>query len=478
MMIDSLSEGDTMRLAMFAMLLTATLAGAAEPWTTYRGNAKRTGNNDGKPIADVPVVLWAMKSQDHFIASPVPSSETVLVSSLGAFNRPSLLALPIVPQKVVEPLWVRSTPYLKLPTVSSPAVQDGKLYFGDGMHQTDGAILHCVPADAGLPLWQLTIPGELVHLEGSPVVAGGRVFIGGGAAGVLCIEADKASINGKEYDLPTITKMQQAKWKELQAAFEVDKKNDPDFAIPPSEDQLHKATPKVLWQQGKGKWHVDAPVNVVGDRVIVASAFLDKEKVGDRAVHCLDAKTGAPIWRTALAVNPWGGASVDGGTVIVTGSTMSYDPKALKEAKGQIVALDLAKGDVKWKKDLPGGVLGCAAIAEGLAICTCSDGAVRGFELGTGEVKFTYDAKSAIFAPPAVVGKLLVVGDLNGVVHGIDLAGKLKWKIDLGTDPAVKAPGMIYGGAIAHDGKLFVATCNLEGPFARQPTVVVCIGSK
>jgi hypothetical protein len=53
----------------------------------------------------------------------------------------------------------------------------------------------------------------------------------------------------------------------------------------------------------------------------------------------------------------------------------------------------------------------------------------------------------------------------------------MKWKLDLAADP-VKAPGMVYGGPVVHGGRLFVATCNLEGPFARQPTAVVCIGEK
>jgi hypothetical protein len=45
-------------------------------------------------------------------------------------------------------------------------------------------------------------------------------------------------------------------------------------------------------------------------------------------------------------------------------------------------------------------------------------------------------------------------------------------------DRAVQAPGMIYGGPVVHGGKVYVATCNLEGPLARQPTVVVCIGAE
>src|SRR5919204_573107 len=86
--------------------------------------------------------------------------------------------------------------------VSSPGVAKGRLVFGDGMHQTDGATLHCLQADGGLPLWQLPVPGKLVHLEGSPTVAEGRVYIGGGAAGVLCADLNRVTLDGKEMDLP------------------------------------------------------------------------------------------------------------------------------------------------------------------------------------------------------------------------------------------------------------------------------------
>ncbi len=462
-----------------ATIVAVHSVAAADPWSTYRGNPQRTGNTDGKAGPSAPAVLWVYKSQDHFIASPVPVGETVVFSGLGAFNRPNMIALPINPKKIVEPAWTRTPPYLKLPTVSSPAVVDGNIIFGDGMHQTDGAVLHCVPAGGGFPLWQLTVPGELVHLEGSPTVAGKRAYIGGGAAGVLCVETDKAAIDGKEYDLPTIAKMQEARWKELEAKFVVDKKKDPDFALEPSENQLLKAAPKVVWQKGTEKWHVDAPVNVSGDKVLVASAFLDKEKVGDRAVYCLNAATGEEIWRASLGVNPWGGASVSGDTVVVTGSTISYDPKALKGAKGEIVALDLATGTEKWKKDVPGGILGCAALTNDLAVVTCSDGKVRAFSLKDGERRLLYDAKSPLFAPAAVVAGVAYVADLKGVVHAIDLAtGSAKWLLDLGADTLVKSPGMVYGGIAVHDGKLFLATCNLEGPFAQKGTAVVCIGQK
>jgi uncharacterized protein (DUF433 family) len=48
----------------------------------------------------------------------------------------------------------------------------------------------------------------------------------------------------------------------------------------------------------------------------------------------------------------------------------------------------------------------------------------------------------------------------------------------MGTHPLIKSPGMVYGGPIVHGGRIYVATCNLAGMFANQPTAVVCIGDK
>ena len=50
--------------------------------------------------------------------------------------------------------------------------------------------------------------------------------------------------------------------------------------------------------------------------------------------------------------------------------------------------------------------------------------------------------------------------------------------LDLGKAPEVMAPGMIYGGPAVQDGRVYVATCNLAGPYASQPTAVVCIGER
>jgi outer membrane protein assembly factor BamB len=84
-----------------------------------------------------------------------------------------------------------------------------------------------------------------------------------------------------------------------------------------------------------------------------------------------------------------------------------------------------------------------------------------------------------LFAPVAVAKGVIYAGDLGGVVHAIDQkSGGAKWRLDLGAHPDVQAPGMIYGGPALQNGRLYVATCNLEGPAARQATAVICIGEK
>jgi len=221
-------------------------------------------------------------------------------------------------------------------------------------------------------------------------------------------------------------------------------------------------------------------VAVAGGRVLVASAFLDKEKEGDRGLFCLDAATGKQQWRAPLKLNPWGGPAVSGNLVVLGCSSVGYDVNALKGAKGEVVAFDLASGTEKWRKPIfKGGILGCVALTPDAVIATATDGKVRAFELATGNRRWIYDAGTPLFAPAALDAKVAYVADLKGIVHAIDLTGgAAKWKLDLGTHTKVLAPGMVYGGPVLQGGRIYVATCNLAGAFANRPTVVVCIGDQ
>ena len=289
-------------------------------------------------------MVWVHKSSDHYIAAPVPAGDSVLVSALAAFNTSTFQSLAVDPAAKQRVRWAKSVPYLKLPTVCAPAVAGQLVVFGDGMHQTDGAVLHGVRLDTGLPLWQLPVPGQLVHLEGAPTIAGSQVFIGGGNAGVLCVDTSRLELDGKEVDAAAAQTMLDQRWKELLAKYDQEKKVDPDFAIAPSEDSLPKPRPKLVWQAGAGKWHVDAAVAVVGDRVLAATAFLEAERSGTRAIGCLKTVDGDVVWQTPLKFNPWAGPTVVGDLVLVGCSSVRLEPKDVGKAQGEVIAISLTDG--------------------------------------------------------------------------------------------------------------------------------------
>src|SRR5262245_15335789 len=85
-----MKTGFTVRPAVLALLVAVAAAvepvAAVEPWCTYRGNEQRTGNTDGLPGPKEPKILWVVKSNDHYIASPVPWQDRLYISGLGSFN--------------------------------------------------------------------------------------------------------------------------------------------------------------------------------------------------------------------------------------------------------------------------------------------------------------------------------------------------------------------------------------------------------
>src|SRR5262245_2653935 len=105
-------------LSIVALYLTASgPLLAVEPWATYRGNPQRTGNTDGKAGPATAKVLWALKSKDHYIASPVPVENRLFVSGLGAFNVPVFSCLSTDPAAAEKDrtVWLKTVPSVKLP---------------------------------------------------------------------------------------------------------------------------------------------------------------------------------------------------------------------------------------------------------------------------------------------------------------------------------------------------------------------------
>jgi outer membrane protein assembly factor BamB len=464
---------------MFIILVTLMLpATSRADWPTSRGNSAHTGTDDNQPGPRQPKVRWVYKEREHFLASPVPAGRALYVSALAGFNAAKFYALALDGNAPERVMWSKKQPFIPIPMVAAPAVVDGLVIFGDGMHQTDGATLYCMHAETGRPIWKYPFPGKLVHLEGSPTIANGHVFVGGGNAGVISVDINKITFEGNVLNAEAVRFIMDKKWADMNAKYAEDVKKN-DLAPPPNEDDLPKPQPKLLWQKGKDIWHVDAAVELVGDKLIAASAYVDEDKAGKRVLECLNAADGSTIWETPLDVNPWGGPTVAGDLVLVGCSNIRFDKKLLGQAKGQIVAVELATGKVRWKKDVAGGVLSPPAVSGGLAVFTATDGHIYAWDAATGAEKWIYDAKTPFFGGPAVSGGIVYAADLKGTVHALQLAdGKLNWTFDVTGDPAVASPAMVFSSPVVHGGELFVATNRLEGELSEQPLAVVCLSDQ
>jgi outer membrane protein assembly factor BamB len=449
-------------------------------------------------LIKAPKVRWAFKSQEHFVAAPVPAGNLLIVSGLGAFNSAAIHAVamddlkptgngPAVRAGTV--VWSKNSPFIKLPTVSAPAIYDNMVIMGDGMHTTDGAALYSFDLKTGRSLWRYEANGKLIHMEGAPVVdpsypGGAAVFIGAGDGGVVALAASRVMLDGKEMTLAELRPIMEQKWGELMAKYEEQKKTDPDFAVPPGDESLPKATPVKLWQQGEKQWHVDAPLALTKDRIIVCSAYLDDEKIGKRAVICLDRKSGEMLWERPIDMNPWAGASVEGDIVVVGCSSARFDKNAIAGAKGALVGIDLQRGVIRYVRNMPGGILSSVAIRDGVAFFAVTDGTVRAVDVANGRPKWTYKAANPFFAGPAVAGGLdnggvVYAADLGGVLYALSFAdGQLLWSHDVGKDPIVQAPGMVFGSPVVRGQEVFLATCNLQGEHADQPCAVVAVSDK
>ena len=196
-----------------------------EEWAAHRGGAARTGTIDGKPGPAQPKVLWVHRSKEQFIAPPSASANRLFVTVMGAFNTGALRVFDTGGDGKA-PVWSKGSPTIALPTVGSPVVSGGRIVFGEGMHQTDGSKLHCLRASDGRPIWRLDVPGELVHIEASPSIAGGRVIVGGGSAGVICVDVNNVTLNGKDMGTAEAEAQIEKMWKEMSDKYEIEKKKE------------------------------------------------------------------------------------------------------------------------------------------------------------------------------------------------------------------------------------------------------------
>ncbi len=168
---------------------------------------------------------------------------------------------------------------------------------------------------------------------------------------------------------------------------------------------------------------------LVGTRLFVGTA------AGD--LLCLDAATGATVWRFSLPGNTRSkgirSTPASDGTRILFGAD-----------DGWVYALDALVGTMLWRTDVGSPVMGGVAVAGGRVFGGTVGGRFFGVQTDDGSVRWTATAGHPVYAGVAVTEGLVIGGTTGGAVLAMrQTDGQVLWRRRL--EGAVSATGAVSG---------------------------------
>lgn len=298
------------------------------------------------------------------------------------------------------------------------------------------------PPDAPERLWRYKAGGRI---EATPISAGGRIFFATDKGTLVALDLAGAEL-----------------WK---VGIEKD-----FFSAPPmtahglvvvgtgSGDLVafDAADGRVRWKYATGDTvqgtanRVELPDGGKGIAAICQS---------DGSIHCVDAESGALVWKTEPFERCDGSAGVGGGWVVM-GSCASA-MHVFSTSKGE------RKADISLGED--GQVAGGVAVSGTAAYAGTRSGKLCAADLAAGKLLWSNgDARGEAFATPAVTERFVVFASDDGKVFGLarETGAKL-WEFDGGGKPGSPA---IAGGrvVVTAGGSLFLLELETGKPLWKQ----------
>lgn len=367
-------------------------------WPAFRGGLTRTGSADQQPGPQMGEEIWVFRDLDFragsFSSSPAVVGNRLYVGSAQAdiFSKGGVVYC--LDAESGDMIWKFKT---KREIFSSPAVVDGKVYIGEGLHSDVDAELYCLDASTGSLLWSFKTTS---HVESSPTVVDGRVFFGNGTNGVYCVDAE---------------------------------------------------TGEQIWSH-PGLYVSVSPV-VYDGSVYVGTGY------GETGIYCLDADTGALKWELRQNYPVWSSPSVSSGKVyfgVGNGNFLESD----ENPYGKAICVDAETSEVIWEYEVGDSVLTAIAFSDGFVYFGSRDGNVYCLTAESGDLKWKQDTGEAVVSSPAVAGDYVYIGSDNGIVYCLDKSsGQLEWEYDT-TITAPDGTSILSSPAVANN-RVYVGSSKL-----------------
>jgi eukaryotic-like serine/threonine-protein kinase len=183
---------------MFAVGVSSALAQG-----TFHGNVARTGVYASPGPVRAPTVQWAFRTPGPIVTSPAVVDGVVYIASMSGH-------LYAIDQQTGKERWNFKS---RMPIASSPAVADGTVYFVSSagslvaIDATSGELKWSFANEFerkfearglhGYPPAAQTIPDAWDVFTSSPAVANGRVYYGSGDGNVYAVQADSGVLHWK-----------------------------------------------------------------------------------------------------------------------------------------------------------------------------------------------------------------------------------------------------------------------------------------
>jgi len=400
---------------------------AGADWPAFRGGPLRRGAVLGLPEPTRPEPVWNFRRDVRTVfASPAVVGNRIYVTSAdkGVFS--DIGAILCIDAETGAEVW-RYSPGGFRATFSSPAVKDGYVVCGEGLHYTTDSRITCLDL-SGNRLWELRTKS---HVESSPCIYNGRVYVGAGDDGYYCVELRP----GPDGQPRVVWHLAGERYQDCECS-----PTAADGVVYFGLGQGGNAICAVNAETGRELWRIEAPYPVFGPPTLVDG----KLYIGMGNGNFIE--TAEQVRARVLAEMREGGESAE---------EIAAAEKRL-EPVGEVWCVDLKTRKVEWKYKVRRTILGAIAAGRDRLYFGSRDG--RLYCLSTkGKLVGRWNAHDPIMASPALGSEHVYFVTQSGRLHCL-AANALEpvWDVQLGDgENFVGSPtlalGHIYVGT-AEDG--------------------------
>jgi parallel beta-helix repeat protein len=368
-------------LMMFASNVQPVKAlGTRYSWLMFRGDLEHSGYTES-PGPTTNQLLWNFSAGGEIDSSPAVVDGKVYFGG-------SDCQIYCLDASNGTQIWNYTTGSL---IVSSPAVAYGKVY----VTSEDGAI-YCLDALTGTRIWNYT---TLSGVTSSPAVTEGKVYFGSSDGHVYCLNAYSGALiwdYGTGAD--TITMSSPAV-----ALGKVYVGTDGGYLY-----CLNALTGNFTWRYSVpgNVTNINSSPSVVNGKVYFGSI--------NQRVYCLDALNGAQVWNYPTL------------NAVVSSPAVAYGKVYVGSDDDRLYCLDASSGTQVWNYTIGGSVRWSSpAVADGKVYFGGYDKQTHCLDASTGALIWNYSTPGFIASSPAIADDMLFIGGGGGGDHTLYAFGSV-----------------------------------------------------